>query len=78
MRDGNPRESTATPGAIEEGLALGLDGVRGLVADSKASGKWTVGVCLEQRVGLRTLVPRTWAVRQELEAWGPQHGPWPF
>ena len=78
MRDGNPRESTETPGAIEECLALGLDGVRGLVADSKASGKRTVGLCLEQRVGLMTLVPRTWAVRQELEAWGPQHGPWPF
>jgi hypothetical protein len=78
IRDGNPRESTETPVAIEECLALGLDGVRGIVADSKASGKRTVGWCLEQRVGLMTLVPRTWAVRQELEAWGQQHGPLPL
>jgi len=59
-------------------LALGLNGVRGIVADSKAYCKRTLGLCLEQRVGLITLVPRTCAVRQELDAWGPQHGPLPF
>ena len=64
--------------SVEECVALGLVGVRGIVADSKAYDKRRVGVCLEQRVGLRTLVPRTWAVRQELEAWGQQHGPLPF
>ena len=31
-----------------------------------------MGLCLERGVGLVTLVPRTCAVRQELEAWGSQ------
>jgi hypothetical protein len=45
--------------ALEECLARGLDGVRGIVAASKADCKRTLGVCLEQRVGLIPLVPRT-------------------
>jgi hypothetical protein len=53
-------------------VALGLDGVRGIVAVSKAYCKRTLGLCLEKRVGLITLVPRTCAVRQELETWGQQ------
>ena len=56
--------------AIEECLALGLDGVMGIVADSKGYCKRTVGLCLEKRVGLITLVPRTCAIRQELEGLG--------
>jgi transposase len=78
LRDGNTSDSTETPVAIEECLALGLEGVRGIVADSKAYCKRTLGLCLEQRVGLITLVPRTCAVRQELEAWGQQHDPLPL
>src|SRR3989449_7132415 len=78
VRDGNTSDSTETPVAIAERLALGLDGVRGIVADSKAYCKRTLGLCLEQRVGLITLVPRTCAVRQELEAWGQQHGRLPL
>ncbi len=78
LRDGNTSDSTETPVAIEECVALGLDGVRGIVADSKAYCKRTLGLCLEQRVGLITLVPRTCAVRQEVEAWGQQHGPLPY
>jgi transposase len=78
VRDGNTSDSTETSVAIEECLALGLDGVHGIVADSKAYCKRTLGLCLEQRVGLITLVPRTCAVRQELEAWGQQHGPLPL
>ena len=78
VRDGNTSDSTETPVAIEECLALGLDGVRGIVADSKAYCQRTPGLCLEQRVGLITLVPRTCAVRQELEAWGQQHGALPL
>jgi transposase len=74
VRDGNTSDSTETPVAIEECLALGLDGVRGIVADSKAYCKRTLGLCLEKRVGLITLVPRTCAVRQELETWGQQQG----
>jgi transposase len=72
VRDGNTSDSTETPVAIEECLALGLDGVRGIVADSKAYSKRTLGLCLERQVGLITLVPRTCAVRQALEAWGQQ------
>src|SRR4029453_2579801 len=78
LRDGNTSDSTETPIAIEECVALGLDGVRGIVADSKAYCKRTLGLCLEQRVGLITLVPRTCAVRQEVEAWGQQHSVLPL
>jgi transposase len=34
VRDGNRSDSVETPVAIEECLALGLEGVRGIVADS--------------------------------------------
>src|SRR5215217_1749522 len=78
LRDGNTSDSTETPVAIEECLALGLDGVRGIVADCQAYWKRTLGLCLEKRVGLITLVPRTCAVRQEVEAWGQQHGALPL
>ena len=44
----------------------------------KASGNRTLGVCLEQRLGLLTVVPRTWAVRQALEAWGQHQGQGPL
>jgi hypothetical protein len=40
----------------------------------KLSTKRTLGLCLEQRLGLLTLVPRTCAVRHALEAWGQQQG----
>src|SRR6266487_5616595 len=72
LRDGNRSDSVETPLAIEECLALGLEGVRGIVADSKAYSRRTLGFCLEQGMGLVTLVPRTCTVRQELEAWGQQ------
>lgn len=78
MRDGNTSDSTETPVAIEECVALGLDGVRGIVADSKAYCNRTLGLCLEQGVGLITLVPRTCTVRQEVEAWGQQQGALPL
>ena len=78
LRDGNTSDSTETPVAIEECLALGLNGVHGIVADSKAYCKRTLGLCLEQGVGLITLVPRTCAVRQEVAAWGQQHGSLPL
>jgi hypothetical protein len=67
-----------TPVAIEECLALGLEGMRGIVADSKASRRRTLGMCLERQVHLVTLVPRTCAVRQELEAWGQQQSALPL
>src|SRR5215510_11021237 len=70
LRDGNRSDSVETPVAIEECLALGLEGVRCIVADSKAYSRRTLGVCIEQGLGLVTLVARTCAVRQELEAWG--------
>src|SRR2546429_8214070 len=78
LRDGNRSESVETPLAIEECLALGLEGVRGLVADSKAYSRRTLGLCLEHGIGFVTLVPRTCAIRQELEAWGCQHPPSPL
>jgi transposase len=78
VRDGNTNDSTETPVAIEECLALGLDGVRGIVADSKAYCKRTLGLCLEKQVGLITLVPRTCGVRQELERWGQQQAALPL
>jgi transposase len=72
MRDGNTSDSVETPVAIEECLALGLQGVHGIVADSKAYSRRTLGLCREKGLGLVTLVPRTCTVRQELEAWGAQ------
>ena len=74
LRDGNTSDRTEPPVAMEACVALGLDGVRGIGADSQADGQRPRGVCLAQRVGLITLVPRPGAVRQEGEAWGPQHG----
>jgi transposase len=70
VRDGNRSDSVETPLAFEEWLALGLEGVRGLVADSKAYSRRTLGVCLEPKIDVVTLVLRTCTVRQELEAWG--------
>src|SRR5499433_630234 len=61
LRDGNRSDSVETPVAIEECLALGLEGMRGIVADSKAYSRRTLGVCLERQVHLVTLVPRTCA-----------------
>jgi transposase len=78
VRDGNTSDSPETPVAIEECGALGLDGVRGIVADSKAYCNRTLGLCLAQGVGLITLVPRTCTVRQEVEAWGQQQGALPL
>jgi transposase len=78
VRDGNTSDSTETPVAIAECVALGLNGVRGIVADRKASCKRTLGWCLEPRLGWITLVPRTGAVRHELEAWGQQQGQLPL
>jgi transposase len=70
LHDGNTSDSIDVPRAIEESLALGLDGVKGVVADSKAYSQRTLGLCLEQQMGLVTLVPRTCAIRQEVEEWG--------
>jgi transposase len=78
VRDGNRSDSVETPVAIAECLALGLEGVRGIVADSKAYSRRTLGVCLEQKVDLITLVPRTCAIRQALEAWGQQQAALPL
>jgi transposase len=54
LRDGNRSDSVETSVAIEECLALGLAGVRGLVADSKAYSRRTLGICLEHGIGLVT------------------------
>jgi transposase len=78
IRDGNTSDSVETPRAIAECLALGLEGIQGIVADSKAYSRRTLGLCLEKGIGLVTLVPRTCAVRQELEAWGQQQAALPL
>jgi transposase len=77
LRDGNRSDSVETPIALEECLALGLEGVRGIVADSKAYSRRTLGVCIEHKIDLVTLVPRTCTVRQELEVWGQQQPGFP-
>jgi transposase len=51
LRDGNRSDRVETPLAIEECLALGLAGVRGIVADSKAYSRRTLGLCLERGMG---------------------------
>jgi transposase len=78
LRDGNTSDSVEVPQAIEESLALGLDGGKGMVADSKAYGQRTLGLCLEQQVGLVTLVPHTCAIRQEVEEWGQRQSSLPL
>jgi transposase len=78
LRDGNHSDSVETPVAIEECLAWGLEGVRGIVADRKAYSRRTLGGCIEHKSDLITLVPRTCTVRQELEVWGQQHPGFPL
>lgn len=72
LHDGNRSDTIDVPQAITQSAALGLDGLRGLVADSKASTPRTLGLCRELGIGLVTLVPRTCAMRQEVERWGQQ------
>jgi hypothetical protein len=43
-----------------------------MVAASKASSRRTLGLCLEHKIDLVTLVPRPCAIRQALAAWGQQ------
>jgi transposase len=52
--------------------------MRGIVADSQAYSRRTLGVCREHKIDLVMVVPRTWAVRQELEAWGRQQAALPL
>src|ERR671934_1042129 len=68
VRDGNRSDRVETPLAIEECLALGLEGLRGIVADSQAYSRRTLVVYFEHKIDLVTLVPRTCTVRQEFEA----------
>jgi transposase len=70
--DGNTSDSVDVRQAIKDSLALGLDGVKGIVADCKAYSQRTLGWCREQQMGLVTLVPRACTIRQEVEAWGQQ------
>src|SRR5215475_5347575 len=42
------------------------------ILSSKAYSRRTLGLCLEHKIGLVTLVPRTCAIRQALETWGQQ------
>ena len=51
LRDGHGSESMATPRALEAWLALGLDGVRGMMAASNASSRRTLGLGLEPGLG---------------------------
>jgi transposase len=70
LHDGNRSDTVDVPHAIEQRAALGLGGLRGLEADSKAYTPRTLGLCQETGMGLVTLVPRTCAIRQEVERWG--------
>ena len=72
MRDGHWSDRVETPRAMEACLAWGWEGMRGMVAESKASSRRTLGRCLEHKIDVVTLVPRPWALRQALEAWGQQ------
>ena len=77
-REGQRSERVEPPLAIEECLRLGLAGMRGIVADRKADSRRTLGRGLEHGMGWVTLVPRTCAVRQALEAWGQQQATLPL
>jgi hypothetical protein len=78
VRDGHRRASVETPVASEEGLAVGVEGGRGSVADRQASRRRPRGLCVEHQVDGSPGVARPWAIRQALEAWGRQHPTWPL
>jgi transposase len=78
LHDGNRSDTLDVPQAIEQSAALGLGGLRGIVADSKAYTPRTLGLCQETGMGLVTLVPRTCAIRQEVERWGQQQASLPL
>lgn len=48
------------------------------MADRKASRRRTLGLCLEHKIDVVTLVPRPGAIRQALAAWGQQPRAWPL
>jgi hypothetical protein len=78
LYDGNGSDTVNVSRAIQQSLALNLEGLQGLVADSKAYTQRTLGLCLETGMGLVTLVPRTCGIRQEVEAWGQRQGSLPL
>ena len=78
LHDGNRSDTVDIPEAIEQSVALGLGGLRGIVADSKAYTPRTLGLCRETGMGLVTLVPRSCAIRQEVERWGQQQASLPL
>jgi len=67
LHDGNRSDTVDIPEATKQSMALGLGGLRGIVADSKAYTPRTLGLCRENGMGLVTLVPRTCAIRQEVQ-----------
>ena len=48
LRDGHRSARVEPPVAMAACLALGWEGVRGIVADSQASSRRTLGLCLER------------------------------
>jgi hypothetical protein len=54
VRDGKRSARVETPLAIEECLAWGLEGRRGIVAERKADSRRTLGWCLEHRSDVGT------------------------
>jgi len=77
LRDGHRRDRVAPPGALEACLAWGWEGMRGLVAESKASSRRPLGGWLAHQGERITRVPRPCAVRQALAAWGRAPPPCP-
>jgi transposase len=78
LHDGHYSDTVDVPEAIEQSVGFNLGGLHGIVADSKAYTQRTLGLCLETRMGLVTRVPRTCAIRQEVERWGQQQGSLPL
>ena len=78
LHDGNTSDTVDVLQAIHQSVALHLDGLQGLVADSKAYTQRTLGLCLETGMGLVTWVPRTCGIRQAVEAWGQQQASLPL
>ncbi len=70
LHDGNTSDSVDVPRPIEQSLALNLNGLEGIVADSKAYTQRTLVLCLETGMALVTSVRRTCGIRHEVEVWG--------
>jgi transposase len=72
LHDGDRSDTVDVPQAIEQSVALGLGAYAAWWPIPRPTRRAPWGLCRETGMGLVTLVPRTCAIRQEVEQWGQQ------